>query len=312
MNKKKNEVEMSMNRSETITKRGVLGFFIGIAIIIPGVSGSTIAIIFKMYDKILYSIANIFKQFKKSLLYLLPMIIGAALGVLIGFISLQRMIELIPFAIVSLFGGLMIGALPSLKEEIYNQKLSSKNLILVIFGALIPVVLCVLSIFFSTGNNEVKLLDVNIFSIVLFILLGFIIAGTQFIPGCSATAILMALGYFIPLLQSLHLQYIQQNPTILLIYASLFIGFILGCLFFSKTISHLISKYKNKIYFVFIGLSIGSVLSLFVNVNMIELYTSWIQTEFPILDIFLGCCLFISGLFISLSIVYYNKEKKLR
>lgn len=296
--------------NEKIVKRGMLGFLLGLAVIIPGVSGSTIAIIFKLYHKILHSIANLFKNFKHSFMFLLPIIIGAIFGVILGLISIQKLIDLIPFAIVSLFGGLMLGALPSLKKEIPDEPWHKRNLILTFVGALVPVLLSIFSIFFSSSNEGFKNLDINILSIIIYIFLGFIVAGTQFIPGGSATAILMALGYFVPLMQSIHLQYIKDNPMILIVYGCLFFGFILGCIFFSKSISFFIDKYKKKIYFIFIGLSIGSVLSLFLNLNMVEIYISWFETGFPIVDISLGCGLCICGLFFSLSIISYNKSKK--
>ncbi|HBS10660.1 MAG TPA: hypothetical protein DEA28_02925, partial [Firmicutes bacterium] len=63
-------------------KSSLLGFFIGLAVIVPGISGSTISIIFKLYDKLLYSISNIFKKFKLCFLFLLPIIVGGLLGIL--------------------------------------------------------------------------------------------------------------------------------------------------------------------------------------------------------------------------------------
>ena len=45
-------------------KSCLLGFFIGLAVIVPGISGSTVAIIFKLYDQFLYAVGNIFKKFK--------------------------------------------------------------------------------------------------------------------------------------------------------------------------------------------------------------------------------------------------------
>ena len=68
-------------------KSSLLGFFIGLAIIVPGISGSTIAILFKLYDKIIYAISNIFKKFKICFIFLLPIIIGLLIGVLLGFLQ---------------------------------------------------------------------------------------------------------------------------------------------------------------------------------------------------------------------------------
>ena len=43
----------------------LIGILIGTAMIIPGVSGGVIAVIFNVYDKMIYSLTNLFKNFKK-------------------------------------------------------------------------------------------------------------------------------------------------------------------------------------------------------------------------------------------------------
>ncbi len=65
----------------------------------PGISGSTVAIIFKLYDQFLYAVGNLFKQFKKCFIFLLPIGAGIVLGLLLGFFTVQKLLELLPFAV---------------------------------------------------------------------------------------------------------------------------------------------------------------------------------------------------------------------
>ena len=81
------EIALIKYNKKTWCKSGLLGFFIGLAVIVPGISGSTVAIIFKLYDQFLYAVGNLFKQFKKCFAFLLPIGLGMLLGVLLGFIS---------------------------------------------------------------------------------------------------------------------------------------------------------------------------------------------------------------------------------
>ena len=60
----------------------IKGMIIGIANVIPGVSGGTMALSLGLYDKIIGSVSNLFRDFKKSVLTLLPIIIGCALGIM--------------------------------------------------------------------------------------------------------------------------------------------------------------------------------------------------------------------------------------
>ena len=78
----------------------VLGVAIGLAVIIPGISGSTVAIIFGMYAALLYAIGNILNDFKRCALYLIPIALGVAVGFLGGFFVIQNVFEKYMFVLV--------------------------------------------------------------------------------------------------------------------------------------------------------------------------------------------------------------------
>ena len=67
-----NDIALGYKSKKEVAKGGLLGFFIGIAVIVPGISGATIAILLKLYDKLLYAIGNIFGKFRKCFVFLLP------------------------------------------------------------------------------------------------------------------------------------------------------------------------------------------------------------------------------------------------
>ena len=50
------ELDLRYQSSKDVTKSTILGFFIGLAVIVPGISGSTMASLFKLYDKLLYAV----------------------------------------------------------------------------------------------------------------------------------------------------------------------------------------------------------------------------------------------------------------
>ena len=57
------------------------GAVVGIANAIPGVSGGTMMVAMGIYDALIHSITHLFKEFKKSLAVLAPILIGAAIGI---------------------------------------------------------------------------------------------------------------------------------------------------------------------------------------------------------------------------------------
>lgn len=304
----------SNEKNDKFLARGLLGFLVGLAMIIPGVSGSTIAIIFKYYHKILYAISNLFKKFKLCFLFLLPIVIGAILGFAFGFLTIQKLLNFIPFALVSLFAGLMLGSTPTLRDEVKDVKIGKKQIINIIIGFIIPLCLATITILCSDQSslNTNKELLINFPSIVLYILLGFLVAATQFIPGCSATAILMTVGYYKSLTDTVSITYISNNPSIIIVYLSLIVGFLIGCAVISNVINILITKFKNNIYFIFIGLSLGSVIGLFINTDMLKVYNSWtISSIFPYLDVLLGIFLFAIGIFLAYQFVLYSRKRNI-
>ena len=174
--------------SNNLIRRSILGFLIGLAVILPGVSGASLAIILGIYDDLIISISNIFKDFKRSCIYLLPIFIFIILGVSIGLILLRGLINLLPFSISLLFIGLIIGSIDSFidKDYIFNYN----SLILIIIGALLP-----LGIIIYSNLNKFYINVDNYFftNLLLIFIIGIIVSITQFIPGASASSFLMSI-----------------------------------------------------------------------------------------------------------------------
>ena len=295
-------------------KSALLGFLIGLAVIIPGISGSTVAIIFKLYDQFLYAIGNLFKQFKKCFTFLLPIGLGMVLGVLIGFISVKKLLEIIPFAVVCLFAGLMVGAFPAVKDELKGAKRTPKRIALFCLGLCIPVAIGCISAILSAnaGDNAAamdKFANIQWWHVVLALAVGFACGVTQIVPGLSASAILMAIGWFNSLISSVSMTYWQGNPTVFAVYAGLAVGFLLGIFVFSKLLTYIFGKARHTAYALIVGLSLGSILSMFCNGDIMQTYTAWAQNGVAVLDLTLGIALLVVGVVVSYLLVRYQRKK---
>lgn len=284
----------------------MLGFFIGLAVIVPGISGSTVAIIFKLYDAFLYAVSNLFKQFKRCFFFLLPIGIGILIGLAVGFFTVQKALEYIPFAIVGGFAGLMSGAFPAVKDELKGAKITGGRIALFIAGVCLPIAVALLSVFFSGGAGK----DFSVWwRIVLCLPVGAIVGLTQVVPGLSASAILMSIGYFTPLVESVHVSYWKENPIIFLTYAALGIGFLIGIFFSSGVLTKAFEKARQTAYFPIVGLSLGSIAAMFCNVEIFAVYKEWAQKGISQKDLWLGVALFVVGAVIAYLLVRYQREK---
>ena len=311
MGKESLEVALIKYNKKTWCKSALLGFFIGLAVIVPGISGSTVAIIFKLYDQFLYAIGNLFKKFKQCFTFLLPIGIGIVIGVLLGFISVKKLLEIIPFAVVCLFAGLMSGAFPAVKDELKGAEWTVRRVLLFLLGLCIPVALGAVSAILSVRGESGADVFANIewWQIVLALAIGYVVGVTQIVPGLSASAFLMAVGWFGSLMASVSMTYWRGNMGIFLIYAGLGVGFLLGLFTFSKLLTYLFGKARHTSYSMIVGLSLGSILSMFCNGDIMEVYVRWMQNGVAWLDLALGLGLFIIGVVGAYLLVRYQRKK---
>lgn len=306
------EIALIKYNKKSWCKSALLGFFIGLAVIVPGISGSTVAIIFKLYDQFLYALGNLLKKFKQCFLFLLPIGIGIVVGVLLGFIAVKSLLEILPFAIVCLFAGLMTGAFPAVTDEIKGAKKTSGRVALFAIGLFIPVALgCVSALLSGTASGAVTdaFAKVEWWHFVLALMIGAVMGITQIVPGLSASAFLMAVGWFHSLVQSVSMTYWKANPLVFLIYGGLAIGFIGGILAFSKLLTNVFAKARHTAYSMIVGLSLGSILSMFCNGDIVETYASWAAGGAFALDVCLGVALFVAGVIGAYLLVRYQRKK---
>jgi putative membrane protein len=315
------EVALIEYTKKTWGKSALLGVFIGLAVIVPGISGSTVAIIFKLYDQFLYAIGNLFKDFKRCFKFLLPIGLGMLVGLVAGFFGVKSLLEFLPFAVVCLFAGLMIGAFPAVSAELKGAKITPLRVGLFVVGVLLPVALGVfsawrlsrtpmpLSLNSVTDYNDFTQLSLRT---VLCLPVGYALAITQIVPGLSASALLMSLGWFNDLMNSVSLQFWLKYPQVFVSYLSLGVGFLTGLFTFSRVLTYLFKKARHTAYSMIVGLSLGSILSMFFNSDILAVYVEWQASGIPVFEMVLGAVLLVIGGGISYFLVRYelNKETK--
>lgn len=273
----------------------IVGIFIGLSVIVPGISGSTMAITLKVYDKGMYAFSHMFKEFKKCFLYALPVIGGILVGFFGAVAGLQFLLDTIPFITICLFMGLMIGTYPVIFKEVKGQKLNFKNSLLAIVGFIVPIVFSVLSLVLTDGQNSLENLKFGHY--VLFFVMGLLISVTQLLPGLSATVLMMIFGYYTALLGGLHLSLLTDFPK-LMVYVLMALGFLVGVFTISKLLEKILIKAREKFFLVVSGISLGSIISVFIGKDCMDIYKSWtypkILIELILGIVVLGCAFTVS------------------
>ncbi|MCM1082920.1 MAG: DUF368 domain-containing protein [Clostridium sp.] len=276
----------------------IKGIFVGVANVIPGVSGGTMAVSFGIYDKLLSSISNLFKSFKKSVKTLFPIAIGMAVGI-IGFTFIIPVIlKSQPFITAAAFTGLIFGGIPMIVKALKSgwdndaHKSIAINVILFIVFTALAVALP-----FLGGDSESGiLLTADFITIIKMLFLGVIASATMIIPGVSGSLVLMILGYyfgvinavkdFITALKNLDLSGMIDRALLLAPFA---IGCLVGIFFISKLIKWLFEHFCSATYSAILGLILSSPVSIFCKVQ--EEYN---MQKTSVVQIVIGVILFIA------------------
>ncbi len=288
-----------------IVIEAIKGFFIGVAILIPGISAGTIALITKLYRKIINSLSNIFKSFWPSLKSLIPIGIGVMIAIVSMWIPLKLATTHILFAIMCLFAGSMIGSLPDVTSKIKKENVKKHHLIYFVVAILLAVSLGILS--YHLNFDVSKLFDLNDYKIYLIIIpVGMLGSAGIVVPGISGSMLLLVTGFYKSILD-LENKMGTQPGLVILLLVCMAIGVILGMICLSRLMKRLFNKYETATYIWIIGLVIGSIFSLFYNHDSMHYYfehgISWWEA-------ILGVILLIIGFIVSYSLFIYQRKQK--
>lgn len=321
------EIVLNSKFKDGFFKRVLFGFLYGLAIIVPGISGAAVSIIFNLYDQLIYAVSNLLKHFKKCFLFLLPIGLGLLAGLLVGLLAVQKLLELLPFSIVFLFAGLMIGSFPAVAREIKGNKKDVKNSAFFLSGVLLPILFLVITLSLNftglvqqaQGNTvnssaaEEFFQDFPAYLYVLSVPVGMIVGLTQVVPGLSASAFLMMIGWFNPLMDCLHRDYLFANPKIFIIIGILILSFLVGFFLTSKLIAYSMKKNRVLSYQFIVGLSLGSILTMFANPEVMTIYMGWyyqgIKGTMGLVDVIIAAPLLILGIGLAYWLVRYEYKK---
>ena len=264
----------------------IKGFFMGLANLIPGVSGGTIAIILGIYDKLINVISHLFKNFKDNMKFIIPICIGIVISVLTLSKVISYALGNYLFPTILFFIGAIIGGVPMLYNKIKHTKsLSCYIILLITFGF-------VIGITFLSGNNIVDLSSLDIFDYLKLFLVGVVASVTMVVPGISGSAMLMTLGYYEPIINIIknltNYSNIIHNMSVLIPFG---IGIIIGIILIAKLVEYLLNKYEVKTYYAILGFVFGSAISIVLQ-NLLGI-------NINLIDIIIGIVLFIIGFIIA-------------
>lgn len=267
------------------------GMVIGVANIIPGVSGGTMAVAMGIYDKIIHAATHLFSEFKKSMEVLLPILIGAVIAIVLGAKIIGISLEKAPIQTNLFFIGLILGSLPLMAQKVKGKKIEVSH----ILSFLIFFVIVVAFSLVGEEDGGAASLSLGLMEVIKLFGVGVVAAATMVIPGVSGSMMLMLMGYYNPVLNTINsfisnlsdgnIAGMWSDCGILIPFG---IGVVVGIFAIAKVIEKVFEKFPMQAYWAIIGLIIASPIAIvllndFSGINAVSILTGIIMLGLGIL-----------------------------
>ncbi len=230
-----------------------VGMLMGVVSFLPGASGSTIAVIFRVYERLVGDVADIKNKLLKDLWFIIPIGIGVLGGMFLCAKVLDELSKEYEIQLMFLFVALIVTQIPDIKRMGDDgNKPTTADIIAFAVGVAIMVVFMVI------GWNAP--MDKDNSGFLVMMLIGVIYAMSLLSPGISGSTILLALGFY--WVYTNVIGDFVHNMNLMLPIA---LGALIGALAFSKVIDFCMRNYRKTTYMAILGLTVGSAVTVLIN-----------------------------------------------
>jgi putative membrane protein len=229
------------------------GFVIGASMLIPGVSGGTMAILLGVYDEMISALSRIRARFVHNSLLLLQFLAGAGPGILLLSGPVLTALSLWPKPVMFFFTGAIIAGIPPMYRKVRVARIKPKNILVAAVGAAVAIATEYLpsGLFDPTPGG-----GFDPVACALLVVAGFVIAVALILPGISGSYVLLMFGMYDLTLTAVR----DVNLPYLLPLAA---GALIGALSTAGVLDRLMQKHPQFIYMLIIGFMLGSVAQVF-------------------------------------------------
>ena len=243
------------------------GIVMGIANIIPGVSGGTMAVSMGIYDRMIHCVTHLFKEFKESMKFLIPIFLGIGIALVGLSFIIEPEFAYFPLQTNCLFIGLIVGGLPAVWQKVKGKGIKISYIVpFVLFFAVVVGMAAI-------GEKEGTAADLSfsVWSVIKLFAVGIIASATMVIPGVSGSMMMLLLGYYNPIvaaiknfvtaLAAFDMAGILEGCGILV---PMGLGIVVGIFAIAKVIEIIFEKFPIQAFWAIIGLIVASPIAIFL------------------------------------------------
>lgn len=258
----------------------IYGIVIGMANIIPGVSGGTLAVVFNIYDEFVNAITFNLKKIWANRKFVFPLLIGMLSGIVIFSKLFTVLYENFPVQINYLFTGLIVGSIPmifgyAVKHD-KDTKLGAGRIVSICICALVGFALLLVFSYYDkvidkSSDMNFILPDLSVRLAFRIFIAGVLGAIAMIVPGISGSLLMLILGVYPIIITSIPAMFHPETfvHAVLLLLPN-GVGVLLGLLCGAKLIAWFLKKAPNQSYSVILGLLFGSIINVFPGFAVLE------------------------------------------
>lgn len=227
---------MEENKWKTVLK----GLVIGATMIVPGVSGGTMAIMLGIYDRLILAVSSFGKNKKENFLFLLTFAISVGVGLFLFATPVTWLLKHYEIPTLCFFIVVILCGVPAIGKKSGVKNVRFSTVAYMLLGAII--VVCISRIPGNVFRTE---------SFVGLMLAGVLSAAALILPGISFSHFLLVLGIYNQLLESMQ----TLDVSFLLPLGA---GVLMGIVLLSKLLESLMRNYPKQTYMIILGFILGS------------------------------------------------------
>lgn len=227
------------------------GFIIGGTMLVPGVSGGSMAMILGIYQRLVSAVSSFFKNKRENFFFLFLFAIGGGAGMLLISKPILHLLETYPMPMLYSFMGAVAGGVPLILRQAKIKKFTWKVPLYTAIGLLIVLLIP----FLPTGGVQTEM-EAGLLSILLLALTGFVAAAALVLPGISVSYLLLLMGLYDETMRAISKLYL---PFLI----PLGVGLILGIILTTKLLDRAMSSHPQPTYLIILGFIIASVAEIY-------------------------------------------------
>lgn len=238
-----------------------IGIILGVANVIPGVSGGTMAVVFNIYDRLIGVITLNVRKIISEWRFILPLVLGMGLGIILFSKAITFLFQNYPVQTNWFFIGIILGSIPMLLKRLLaaNKKSSGRRTVplsAIVCGVVALAVMAVMT-YLEVSESGAPIQTVLTPALVVRLVVGLAFATiAMIIPGISGSFLMLVVGVYSTVIAAI------SDLNIPLLVPAV-IGGVIGLLGGAKLVRLLMAKVPAQTYGAIMGLVLGSILVIF-------------------------------------------------